>query len=144
MHIQTFHAFFGSLAHNSVLLVPFSILRVVPYSSKGFTICTLNSAQFLASIICSACMRCNGTKGTATFTTEEVHNGRAVFAVTIQNKEAILWPQPRQRKCKTAAGQQWKTTAPNAGLGVGQCLSKGDSTRLTDAHRYVRERFRGP
>ena len=36
MHIQIFDTFFSSLAHSSVFLVLFRILRGVPYSSKGF------------------------------------------------------------------------------------------------------------
>ena len=101
VHIRIFDTFFSTLVHSFVFLVLFRIFRTILYSSKGFRVCALNSTQFLASILCSACMRCNGTKGTATFATEEVQNRRAVFAAAILRKdEAILWPQPRQRSAK--------------------------------------------
>ena len=76
-------AFCSSLAHTSIFLVSFHILRAVLYSSKGFRVCTHNLAQFLVSILHFACMWCNGTKGTAAFATEEEQNRRAVFAVAI-------------------------------------------------------------
>ena len=137
VHIRIFDAFFSSLAHSSVFLVPFRILRAVPYSSKGFWVCALNSAQFLASILRSACMRCNGTKGTATYAIEKVQNGRTDFAAAIYGTNKPFCGRSQGYVVQTAAGQQWKTTAPNAGLGVSKC----DSTGLTDAHRYARDRF---
>ena len=88
MHIRIFDSFFSSLAHSSVFLVPFCILRAVLYSSKGVRICTHNLAKFFASTLRSDYMRCNGTKGTATFPTEEVQIRRVVFAAAILTKQS--------------------------------------------------------
>ena len=109
MHIQIFDTFFSSLAHSSAFLVLFHILRAVPYSSKGFRVCALNMAQFLVSILCSACMWCNGSKGTAPFATE-VQNRRAVFAAAILRTKKPFWGHSRGnvvRNCSRTAMENY-------------------------------------
>ena len=132
MHVWIFNAYFSSRAHSSVFLVLFCILRAVPYSWKGLGICALNLAQFLASTLRSACMRRNWTRKTAMFAIEEIQNRRAIFASGISWKEAILW-----RKLKRWDRYGKLQPSMQDLHGVGQCLSKEDSTGLTNTHHYA-------
>ena len=133
VHIRIFDEFFSSLANSSVFLVPFNLLRAVEYSLKRFRVSALNSAQLLVSILRSACMQCNGTKETATFTTEEVQNRIAIFtAAILRNKEAFLWPQPRQRSAKLRQDSNEKLQHSM------QDLVRGNASQmLTDMHDFT-------
>ena len=130
MHIWIFDAFFSSLAHSSVFLTLFRILRrfleFVPSIRPSFL------SQYFALLACGAKGLGNSDVRYRRSTEQEGSVRSGHFTEGISHFVVItetMW-------CKTAAWQLWKTTVLNAGLGVGQCL--------TDAHQCACDKFWGP